>query len=158
MAVIYGTKGADTNNGTGGNDAMYGWSKSGNANSPSHNDTLNSNDGNDKLYGGTGNDFLSGGKGNDILYGGANCDTLTGGPGADIFFFSDPLEGFTTITDFQWQQGDKIQVAASGFGDSYSNFEFDRSTGKLYYMPAETAFASLQLNSGFDINLDLIIV
>jgi Ca2+-binding RTX toxin-like protein len=167
MAVIYGTTSSDIKNGTEGNDTIYGWASGRNASSPSGNDTLNGNAGNDKLYGGTGNDTVFGNSGNDILQGSAGDDflastegndTLIGGAGADIFFISGPLSGFTTITDFQWQQGDKIQVAASAFGDSYYDFQFDHNTGKLYYMPAETAFASLQLNSSFDISLDLSIV
>ncbi len=64
MAVIYGTSGVDTKNGTQENDTIYGWAKGGNASSPSGNDTLSGKAGNDKLYGGTGKDSLQGAVGN----------------------------------------------------------------------------------------------
>ncbi|MBD2530101.1 calcium-binding protein [Nostoc flagelliforme FACHB-838] len=85
MALIFGTTGADTRNGTSGNDTIVGWASSGNANSTSGNDTLNGLAGNDSLAGGTGNDSLNGGEGNDTLDGGTGNDTLAGGAGSDTF-------------------------------------------------------------------------
>jgi Ca2+-binding RTX toxin-like protein len=93
MAVIYGTKGPDTKNGTKGNDTIYGWAKGGNANSTSGNDTLNGNARNDKLYGGTGNDNLQGAAGNDTLDGGLGSDTLDGGTGNDTYIINGTIDG-----------------------------------------------------------------
>jgi Ca2+-binding RTX toxin-like protein len=83
MAVIYGSNGPDTKNGTTAQDTIYGWVKGGNANSASGNDTLNGAAGNDNLFGGTGNDSLIGSAGLDTLNGGAGNDTLSGGLGSD---------------------------------------------------------------------------
>lgn len=93
MALIYGTKGPDTKNGTKGNDTMYGWAKGGNASSPSGNDILNGLVGNDKLYGGTGNDNLQGAAGNDTLDGGFGSDTLDGGTGNDTYIINGTIDG-----------------------------------------------------------------
>ncbi|AAY38108.1 hemolysin-type calcium-binding protein [Pseudomonas syringae] len=68
---------ADTLNGLGGDDTLYGLSG---------NDTLNGGAGNDTLYGGAGADTLDGGAGNDTLYGGAGADTLDGGVGNDNLY------------------------------------------------------------------------
>ena len=85
MAIIYGTGGPDTKNGTKANDTIYGWARGGNASSPSGNDTLTGAFGNDKLYGGTGNDSLIGGQGIDKLDGGLGWDILKGGAGNDTY-------------------------------------------------------------------------
>lgn len=106
-----------------------------------------------------GNDTLAGWGGNDILVGGEGSDWLLGGEGADIFVFYSPLEGIDTIADFQWQQEDKIQVSAAGFGigsGDYSKFSFDSNTGSLFFDGIQ--FASLQLGSEFIPDLDIVIV
>jgi Ca2+-binding RTX toxin-like protein len=84
MAVIYGTTGPDTKNGTAQNDTMYGWAQGGDANSLSGNDTLNGLACNDNLSGGTENDSLIGSQGEDTLNGQAGNDTLDGGSSSDI--------------------------------------------------------------------------
>ena len=86
MAVIYGTQGPDTRNGTKGNDTIYGWARGGNASSPSGNDTLNGAFGNDTVFGGTGNDSLLGGLGQDNLYGGLGNDSVKGDDGNDKLY------------------------------------------------------------------------
>ena len=85
MAVLYGTTGSETINGTGENDTVYGWASGGDASSASGNDILNGNAGNDTLYGGTGNDTLGGGAGNDTLDGGSGSDTMRGETGNDTY-------------------------------------------------------------------------
>lgn len=131
MAVIYGTTGPDTRNGTSANDTIYGWAFGGNASSPFNNDTLQGAAGNDNLFGGTGNDFLYGGTGNDMLTGSSatlvgEIDTLTGGAGKDTFnlgngtqvFYDDgnPATGgksdYALITDFNIS-ADVIQLNAT---------------------------------------------
>ncbi|MGB3613899.1 MAG: hypothetical protein WBA10_08910, partial [Elainellaceae cyanobacterium] len=104
--------------GDSGNDYLSGWSG---------NDTLLGGSGHDTLLGGSGSDFLNGGSGSDYIngYGGTfgEYDTLTGGYGADTFVLGDSFGsyyqgvGYATITDFNFAEGDKIDV----FG-SYLNY------------------------------------
>ena len=86
MAIINGTPGNDTRNGTANDDTIYGFNG---------NDTLNGLAGNDVLYGGDGNDRLVGGLGADTMVGGDGNDTYvvdnvgdvvdeTGGSGTDL--------------------------------------------------------------------------
>ncbi len=77
------------------------------------------------LEGGAGNDVLRGNNGDDILQGSDNSnlvekDTLLGGLGADTFVLGTSKggsfylgDGFATILDFKWWEGDKIQVVGS---------------------------------------------
>jgi Ca2+-binding RTX toxin-like protein len=123
---MYGDAGNDYLDGGTGNDKLYG---------EAGNDTLLGSDGNDSLYGGTGTDSLNGGAGNDFLNGGGSSynsseyDTLTGGGGADRFALGDSSgsfylgAGYATITDFQWSEGDKIQI----YGSS-SNYTLDKNS------------------------------
>lgn len=97
----------------------------------------------DILTGSTGNDTLSGGAGNDILTGGNGSDILTGGAGADKFVFNSLAERNDIITDFNMQEGDKIQINGSGFGaTSTSQFTFNSATGGLSFNGQQ--FATLQ--------------
>ncbi len=80
---------------------------------------------NDYLEGTSSSDSIFAHEGDDILNGGGysydsfEYDTLTGGAGADTFvlgdYFGAQYEGFgyATITDFDWEEGDKIQVFGS---------------------------------------------
>jgi Ca2+-binding RTX toxin-like protein len=96
--------GADTVNGDGGNDVLYGGPMNDRLNGGSGNDLLRGGDGNDVLDGGHGDDFLLGEVGSDILYGrngsdvligGQDIDTLNGGNGEDLLFGGDIFEGNT---------------------------------------------------------------
>jgi Ca2+-binding RTX toxin-like protein len=75
VAVITGTSGNDTLNGTDEYDEIYGLTG---------NDTLNGGLGYDMLWGDQGDDVLNGGDGNDFLDGGDGRDTLNGGAGDDF--------------------------------------------------------------------------
>ena len=67
--TLYGFNGiANTINGLGGNDVIYGGDL---------NDLLNGDDGNDSIIAGTGNDTLMGGQGNDTLEGDGGADTYS---------------------------------------------------------------------------------
>jgi|GEM_PF-2220598 len=66
MAIINGTKHADTISGTAEADRIFG------------------ENGNDLIDGGAGNDFIDGGNGSDTLSGGAGDDVIDGGNGQDI--------------------------------------------------------------------------
>ena len=68
--TLYGTEGADTLDGLDGNDYIYG------------------DVGADRLVGGDGNDRLYGEEDNDTLHGGAGNDRLDGGSGTDAYLFA----------------------------------------------------------------------
>ena len=82
-------------------------------------DIIHGGGGNDQIRGGRGNDWINGNTGNDTIYGdlghdtvrgGKGDDELSGGSGADVFVLS---AGADRIKDFDWQAGDRLQVAAS---------------------------------------------
>ena len=66
---LRGTNDADTINGNGGNDRIFG---------REGDDVLNGGQGNDRIFGASGNDTISGVQGNDWLNGGAGDDTISG--------------------------------------------------------------------------------
>jgi Ca2+-binding RTX toxin-like protein len=88
--------------------------------------------GDDYIDGGLGFDTLKGGQGNDTLIGNVGNDVLTGGAGNDIFQFANFTPGeIDIITDYfnplgfnpdtsinPRNNGDTIQISASGFGGS----------------------------------------
>lgn len=75
------------------------------------NDVALGNAGNDAVFGGLGNDWVFGGLDKDLVYGDAGDDTLTGGAGADRFVMGGTGGGTDTVTDFQFTQGDRIEIA-----------------------------------------------
>jgi len=109
----------------------------------------------------TGNgaaNILDGGAGDDSLSGGVGADRLTGGAGADDFVFNSALSSTNrdTITDFNFAQGDRIELdndvfaalgapgdlsasairAGAGVitaGDGDDHIIFNTTTGALYY-------------------------
>ncbi|MBD2666911.1 calcium-binding protein, partial [Richelia sinica FACHB-800] len=95
---------------------------------------------------GTGNNknnVITGNSGNNILYGGNGHDTLTGGLGADKFVFHNIWEGVDIIKDFQWNQGDKIQIDQIGFGaTSLNQFSYNNLNGDLFFLG--TKFVTLE--------------
>lgn len=114
---ITGTQYADVLRGGAGNDNLVG----GNGN-----DEFYGAGGNDSMWGGNGSDFLNGGAGRDILngYGGSvgEMDGLTGGAGADTFVLGNSSTAFylgsnlserASVFDFNWAEGDKIQLHGS---------------------------------------------
>jgi Ca2+-binding RTX toxin-like protein len=98
---IRGGRGNDWINGNTGNDTLYG---------DLGDDTVRGGKGDDSVFGGGGNDLVTGDLGNDRLDGGDGDDELWGGAGADVFVLS---AGADRIKDFDWQAGDRLQVAAS---------------------------------------------
>lgn len=80
-----GTPDAETVDGRGGNDSLYGGSGD---------DTLSGGDGNDILQGHSGNDVLNGDAGADTINGGMGDDLITGGAGDDVFSSSDGTDTF----------------------------------------------------------------
>jgi subtilisin-like proprotein convertase family protein len=138
-----------------GNDTIIGNSAA---------NALDSGRGNDILYGVAGNDFLNGGAGNDILVGGFGNDSLTGGSGADNFFFNSLSQGIDIIQDFQWTEGDIIQISALGFGaTSLSQFSYNSLSGALFFAPLDSSalvqFATIENRpAAFSVNSDIVLV
>ncbi|KYC37407.1 hypothetical protein WA1_48290 [Scytonema hofmannii PCC 7110] len=125
--------------GLGGNDFIWG---------NNGRDIIYGNEGNDTLKGYLGDDLLYGGAGDDILNGfgsGVEYDDLYGGEGADTFVLGDASGafykgagnslGYAAIWDFDWTQGDKIQVFGSANDytlKSYPNIG-DSGVVDIYY-------------------------
>ena len=121
------------------------------------NDTIFGDSQNNLLSGGLGNDTLNGGLGNDLLTGGGGNDLLTGGGGADRFVFNSRNEGIDIITDFNFGQGDRIQVSQGGFGASSLNqFSYDSITGGLFFQ--NNQFATVQSPINFAISSSIVLV
>jgi Ca2+-binding RTX toxin-like protein len=121
------------------------------------NDTIFGDSQNNRLSGGLGNDTLNGGLGNDTLIGGVGNDLLTGGGGADRFVFNSRNEGIDIITDFNFGQGDRIQVSQGGFGASSLNqFSYDSITGGLFFQ--NNQFATVQSPINFAISSSIVLV
>ncbi|MDY6785084.1 MAG: calcium-binding protein, partial [Cyanobacteriota bacterium] len=91
-------------------------------------------------------------------------DTLWGNQDADKFIFNSLSEGIDIIKDFQWTEGDKIQISRSGFGASSLNqFGYNSLTGALFFDPSGTTgptqFATIENRpSGFTVSRDVVIV
>ncbi|EJL96590.1 VCBS repeat-containing protein, partial [Pseudomonas sp. GM102] len=64
------------------------------------------------LVGSMAADALSGGDGNDILAGRGGEDTLSGGAGADMFAYLNAAEGGDTILDYNFAEGDALDLSA----------------------------------------------
>lgn len=82
----------DTLRGGAGNDLIYG--AGGPTDTWDGNDSLYGNEGNDSLYGQQGNDRLYGQQGNDRLYGDLGADTLAGGESRDRLYGGDGSDRF----------------------------------------------------------------
>ncbi len=98
-------------------------------------------------FGGADNDSLTGGYGNDFLDGGDGNDTLIGGNGADTFVVG--ANGIDTIVDFNFSEGDKIQIATLELGISsfdYNQLSYNTYDRTLYYGETEliTSYNSLE--------------
>ena len=97
-------------------------------------ENIKTGNGNDYIVGTSGKNVIRAGGGHDTLVGGAGNDRLTGGYGADSFRFTSLSHGVDTITDFYWQEGDKIEIDASSFGaTSKHQFSYNAHTGALSF-------------------------
>lgn len=128
------------------------------------NNLLFGDKGDDNLIGLQGNDIILGAGGNDTLAGGSGNDTLAGHTGADTFVFSSPYDGSDSITDFDREEGDKIQISSTGFDielDDYSKFIFDTNSNQLLFelTPSDLLpIATLQPEANFNLISDINIV
>lgn len=103
MAIINGTPGNDTRNGTATDDIINGY------------------EGNDTLNGLAGNDVLYGDSGNDRLVGGLGADTMVGGDGNDTYV----VDNLGDVVDEGGGNGtDLVQIAlTSGMYDLTAGVE-----------------------------------
>jgi Ca2+-binding RTX toxin-like protein len=143
------------------------------------NNTIIGNSGNNNLWGNGGSDSLSGGAGNDRLNGygysgSSEYDTLTGGVGADTFelgnifdsyYDSNGLytgDGYAIITDFKYQEGDKLQLKgnASLYTESDVNWGIGTPAFDTAIYKSGDLIALLQDVSGsnFILSLDSVFV
>lgn len=159
----YGGTGRDTIGGGPGNDTIFGGDDDdrlfGDYSWATGDDFLDGEDGNDYLSGQNGNDTLYGGNGNDTLIGGNGNDLLIGQDGSDRFVFNNINEGIDTIVDFDWREGDLVEISASGFGaTSTAQFNFDFNTGSLSFNGQQFA-TLLNINNSYDFipNLDIVL-
>ncbi|WP_134495447.1 Ig-like domain-containing protein [Microvirga pakistanensis] len=132
---------AQTIDGYGGNDTVYGRDLNDIIRGGAGNDTVYGGTGDDQLfgdgggagaingdgragadhlYGGDGNDQINGQDGNDVIVGGHGADALIGGLGDDSFVFHDIFDRGDTVT----MQG---QAQANDVFD-FRNFDFDPNT------------------------------
>ncbi|MBD0385925.1 MAG: calcium-binding protein [Nostoc sp. C3-bin3] len=117
-------------------------------------DSITGDSQDNRLVGNAGNDTISGGLGNDTIIGGEGNDVLTGGFGADKFTFNSAKEGLDIIKDYNFAQGDVIEVSKVGFGTTnVSDFSYDTSSGNLSFLGNQ--FASLE-NLPSDVNIQLV--
>ena len=90
-------------------------------------DTVYGRSGNDFINGGEGNDTLDGGRGHDTLVGGAGRDVLTGGRDGDVFRVTGLSDGTDTITDFNADDGDVLDLHmlldGTGFDSTKANVD-----------------------------------
>jgi Ca2+-binding RTX toxin-like protein len=138
-----GTNGANTLNGTAGDDIATAGGGADVLNGNLGNDNLSGQDGADQLNGGGGADFLNGGNGNDVLTGGTGNDTLMGGSDTDTAVFSGP------IADYDITTGSVVHArgAQTDGSDTLQGVEILRFNGINYTMQAGTN-ANNNLNGG----------
>lgn len=97
------------------------------------------------IFGNGGNDVIRAGSGNDLIVGGAGNDQLTGNLGADTFRTVTRETGNDIITDFDKNQGDKIDLR-SLLVDS----GFDASVNLSRYLQLQVAGNDLVLRADID--------
>ena len=135
--IVFGTKAADTMEGSGDSDHLYGMGGG---------DTLNGGDGSDWLEGNAGQDNLNGGTGNDSLFGGADVDILNGGEGNDI------LKGGAGVDVYQFEGSYGIDVISDTDGQGFitiDNTPANSGTLKLQNIYTNTAgYTFTKLNDG----------
>ncbi|PCJ16478.1 MAG: hypothetical protein COB02_15955, partial [Candidatus Cloacimonadota bacterium] len=103
---LFGHSGDDIINGLGGADHIYGGRNK---------DTIDGGAGDDIIYGGKGGDTIDGGAGNDTIFGGTAKDTIDGGTG------NDTIDGGSFDDTIHGDAGDDTITGGSGndtiFGD-----------------------------------------
>jgi pimeloyl-ACP methyl ester carboxylesterase len=165
--LILGGGGDDTFSGSAGNDSLYGEQGNDSAtyfddfgatqginvsliegwatDSFGNRDTLS---GIDNILGSQNNDNIVGDNFNNTLDGFFGNDTLTGLGGADIFPVSPSgrtssgNSTITTITDFSWEQGDKILIPSGLSPFTVDQFSYNPGDGTLSFQGTPFAILS----------------
>ncbi len=104
------------------------------------------------LYGTSREDVIQTGAGNDYLRGYAGDDVLAGGTGADRFVFERTLaaNGVDTIADYQWSEGDVLDLSLVGFARGVFNRYPLSDIIRLDYTGGGEVRLQLDLNGGGD--------
>ena len=148
--MIFGGGGEDTLLGGGGRDTIFGGSENDVIRGNSGHDLIDGGDGKDFLLGGVGDDTLLGQNGDDtldgrgdrdVLNGGGGADLLSGGGAADTFIFQDGW-GKDTITDFNANDEEDIDLSAvsgiTDFADLLANHLRDNGGSAEIFDGADT--------------------
>jgi Ca2+-binding RTX toxin-like protein len=126
--LIFGYGGADTLNGNAGNDFLYGGDDNDMISGGTEDDilvadagedTVDGGDGFDQIYGGTGNDTLNGDAGADYIFGNGDNDTINGGAGQDLLFGdsgNDTINGGADYDLIQGGEGSDTLFGGDGAG------------------------------------------
>lgn len=173
--IIDGGLGNDLGEGGSGADKLYGGDGDDVLKGQADADQLFGDDGADLLEGGLGNDQLTGGAGDDQLNGGEGVDRLTGGTGADQFLFGQDSVRMSggglaaqrdTITDFDWANGDRIDLrdidaVTGGLDHAFTVVtKFTKAAGQamlVYNATADTTSLRLDIDGDGKIDLDIVI-
>lgn len=142
--IAYALRGADTINGSAGDDVAYGYEGNDNIVGYAGDDLLNGHMGNDFVSGHSGHDTVRGGSGDDIvrggddndriygdlgndnLYGDKGSDVLYGGAGADRFVFK-AGDGYDRIADYD--ATDTILLCRNTGASSYAELDISEAGG-----------------------------
>ncbi|MBX9702076.1 MAG: hypothetical protein K2X74_21760, partial [Acetobacteraceae bacterium] len=106
--LIIAGAGADTVDGGGGDDSVFGQADA---------DLLRGGEGRDWIFGGDADDTIEGGAGNDVLFGETGADLLRGEAGADYLvggIGADTLEGGTENDLLYGQDGGDLLLGGAG--------------------------------------------
>ncbi|MFO1436343.1 MAG: calcium-binding protein [Gammaproteobacteria bacterium] len=111
---LYGYEGDDVLSGGAGNDTLFGDIGNDTLSGDDGNDVVDGYDGNDLLHGGNGDDLIFGRNGDDVGYGDAGNDTLYGGAGTNHLYGG---AGNDTFNEQLLNDGQGIDTMEGGAGD-----------------------------------------
>ena len=141
--VINSNAGDDEITSTGKNSSVY---------SGSGDDNIWISDG--IAHGGSGNDVIVAMSGKNSLWGDAGDDLLYGGSGCDVFIYK-PNEGIDTIFDYDYENGDMLQILKSDGSSSGSFTKATFSDGELKLAingGGQVTFEDVSAGDKFNIN------
>jgi serralysin len=151
-SVINGDGGANTLDGTAGNDTINAGGGADRVTGRAGNDIINGEAGNDTLFGHEGDDTIDGGSGRDVVRGGDGADTINGGSGRDNLrgdAGNDVLRGASGNDTLQGGDGDDIGAGHGGndrFIGGAGDDRFNGGSGNADSAEFSGNFADYQLD------------